>query len=209
MTKNKEKNTNKSFFIIQLIFAIIISGFIFGLYFFVLETSYEDPIAIEKNNVLTLQLVMIGISLIITLLITIFTRDKKKLIQKFKLIVIISILMIITQFTIKIYMDSQYNEEVFEQFYEQTNPDSENKKGITLGLYGVRISSEKESYVQKSVALYNLFKIKTLLYIIIHSIFVILIIYLTIKLIMIEEKRDRIAKDDIIFGEKKWKKYKS
>jgi len=44
---------------------------------------------------------------------------------------------------------------------------------------------------------------KTLLYIIIHSIFVILIIYLTIKLIMIEEKRDRIAKDDIIFGEKK------
>jgi len=203
MTKNKEKNTNKSFFIIQLIFAIIISGFIFGLYFFVLETSYEDPIAIEKNNVLTLQLVMIGISLIITLLITIFTRDKKKLIQKFKLIVIISILMIITQFTIKIYMDSQYNEEVFEQFYEQTNPDSENKKGITLGLYGVRISSEKESYVQKSVALYNLFKIKTLLYIIIHSIFVILIIYLTIKLIMIEEKRDRIAKDDIIFGEKK------
>lgn len=202
MSKNKESN-NKSFVVIQLIFAIIISGFIFWLYFFVLESSHEDPIAIIKNNILTAQLVMIGLSLIATLLVTIFTRNKKKLIQKFKIIVIISILMIIAQITMKIYMDSKYNEETFEQFYEQTNSDGENKKGITLGIYGVRITSEKESYVQKSIALYNLFNIKTLLYIIIHVIVVMLILYLTIKLMSIEEKKAKIAKDDIVLGEER------
>lgn len=193
---------NKSLVVIQLIWAIAIAILAFGLYFLVLKSSFEDPIATIKNNILTTQLVMIGFSIITTLLVTIFTRKKEKLIKKFKVIAIVSILMIGAQLCIKIDMDNKYNEETFEQFYEDANLDNEYKRDITIGLYGVRIVDAKEGYIQKSMISYNIFKIKTMLYIVIHAIFVILILFLIIKLISIEDRKAKLAKDDFIIGDR-------
>lgn len=196
-----DKN-NKLFAVFQVIGIVVIAIIALGLCYVVFNTIFEDPIEKIKNNILTIQLVMIGFSVITTLLVSIFIKNKKKLVYKFILIAILSIVMIIVQMIIKVYMDNKYNEKTFEELYEQYNFNDEHKKGISVGLNGVKIVSAKESYIQKSITLYNIFKIRTMLFIIIHVIFVILILYLIIKLMSIEEKRAKLAKDDLIIRDK-------
>lgn len=202
-SKDKKSDLDKTFIGMQLIIVIAFAIIVCGLCIYVVENSFEDPIATIKNNIITLQLVMIGFSLITMLIVTIFTRKTQRLIQKFKLIVIVSILMIIAQLGIKMCMDNKYNEETFGQFYEETNPDGENKKGISIGLSGVKITEEKEVYIQNSKTSYTIFQVKTMSYIIIHALIVILILYLTVRLISKEERKAILAQNDWILNDEK------
>lgn len=151
--ENKKRDTSfedKTFIFIQLAIVVGFAVMVFGLYIFVFQNSFKDPIIATKNNVITLQLVMIGFSLTTTLIVTIFTRNKKRLIEKLKLIVILSILMIIAQLAIKIYMDNKYNEEEFERIYVEANPeDKDYKKEISVGLFGIKITRRKGSLCTK------------------------------------------------------------
>lgn len=71
-----------------------------------------------------------------------------------------------------------------------------------MGLSGIKLVTEKEDYIEKSVAAYNNFKLKTTLYIVIQTLTFIMVIFLISKISINENKREEISKDDkILFDE--------
>lgn len=64
----------------------------------------------------------------------------------------------ITFLGIKLNLDTTYTKEKFEQLY--TGEISKDKT-IDIGITGIRIKTEKEYFIDKSIEAYNIFKIKT------------------------------------------------
>ena len=120
------------------------------------------------------------------------------------IIIIISIITILTFFGIKVNMDSIYTENKFAEIYEQeyTESKTSDKNKIDIGLTGVSIKSEKEYYIDKCIEAYNVFTIKMYSSFAINGFLIILLIYEIIKVLNIQEKKDRLSKDDaILFDE--------
>lgn len=192
---------DKTFVAIELILTFIILVTAFSVYIFAYEVSFKDPIATMKNNFLTAQLIAIGISLGATGLVTFFTKSKENLIRNLRIIAIISMLIIIIFSILKVKMDNKYNEDTFGKFYEeyeQSNDNYINSNKVTVGLSGIKISSLKEAYIDESINAYTNFSIKTILYMIIHILVVMIIFYLSHRLSSIERKKEKLARDDAI-----------
>ena len=101
-------------------------------------------------------------------------------------------------------MDSIYTENKFAEIYEQeyTESKTSDKNKIDIGLTGVSIKSEKEYYIDKCIEAYNVFTIKMYSSFAINGFLIILLIYEIIKVLNIQEKKDRLSKDDaILFDE--------
>lgn len=163
--------------------------------------EFDDPIATMKNDFLKIQLRLIEMSVILTIIVVIFTRNKIKFIRNLTIITLLSLIMIIIQTGIKLYLDSKYDEEEFEQLYEMYKEDDDKYyKDISIGLSGVNVIGAKESYVKKSINAYNVFKIKTTMFIVIHLLTVILTIYIINKIIISETKKTRLSHDEIFYG---------
>jgi len=157
---------------------------------------FKDPLATMKRNFMSFQLSMIIISIVSSTVAILFFKNKKIAMQILKFIAIITILMIAVQLTIKLNIDNKYNEEVFGQFYEQINTDNnEEVKVYLMDIFGRVEKNDKESYIQYSVDTFNKFKFKTTLYIMMHIIVEIIIVYLVYKMKVIQNQKEKNDKD--------------
>lgn len=192
---------DKTFIAIELISVLIILLIVLAVYLFGYQISFEDPLSEVKQTFLNAQIISIAAVLIVTGLVTFFTRSSKEnLIRNLRIIALVYILSIIVFLGIKISIDNKYNnEETFGEFYEQyekQNNNNNNSKKINFGLSGISISEPKEAYINESLSAYTNFSTKVILYTIIQFSIVIILFYLSSKLSRIEMKRQKISKDD-------------
>ena len=96
------------------------------------------------------------------------------------------------------------NEATFGEFYEQYETQAnDNSKSLKFGLFpGISISDPKEAYINESMSAYTNFSTKVIVYMVIQFIIVAILFYLSSRLSRIEEKKQRLSKDDkILFDE--------
>lgn len=196
---------DKGFFILQVIAIIIFLILAFGVYLFAYKVSFNDPIAETKKEFLTIQLVSSITTIGIAGIILFFSKNKEALIKRLIVLAILIFSIICINIGIKNDLDKTYTYEKFEEFYNQYEPQKEvskNTKKVNVGLSGIKIVSEKESYIEQSIAAYKNFKLKTTLYIVIQILIFIMTIFLITKIIVSENKKAELYKDDkVIFDE--------
>ena len=196
---------DSKFLAIELISVFIILIIMFAAYIFAYKIEFNDPIESVKSSYLTAQMILIGITILATVLVTIMTKSSKdNLILNLRLIATVSILIIAILFGVKVYLDSQYKSEaVFAEFYEQyEKEDEEDSEKITLGLSGVKLQTSQETYIENSMESYNIFSIKSMIYMVIYILLIALIFYLAHRLAVIEDKKDEVTKnDDVLFDD--------
>lgn len=196
---------DSKFLAIELISVFIILVIMFAAYIFSYKIEFNDPIESIKNNYLIAQIILIVITIFATVLVTMMTKsNKENLILNLRLIATVSILIIAILFGAKVYLDNQYkNESVFAEFYEQYEKgNQEDSKKITVGLTGTKMQTPQETYIENSLESYNVFSIKSIIYMAIYILFVVLIFYLAHRLAIIEDIRDEVIKnDDVLFDD--------
>lgn len=195
---------DKSFFILQVIAIIFFLILSLGLYLFAYKVSFNDPIAETKKEFLTIQLISNITTIGIAGLIVFLSKNKEDIVKRLAILAILIFSIICINTVIKYDLDKTYTSEKFEEFYNQYEPKEEkiSDKKVNMGLSGIKIVTEKEDYVEKSIAAYNNFKLKTTLYLIIQTLTFIMVIFLISKITINANKREEIYKDDkILFDE--------
>lgn len=185
-------------FAVLLLLAIVV-------YIYKYNALPDDPIIQLKSAILRIQIIQIGATIGMGVLAMFLSKNKENLIRTLNVLAIVSIFMSITIVGIKLYMDSQYNEETFKQFYDQY----ERVKGnytetarATLGnSWTLKVIDSKEAYVIDSKTAYMQFTVKQTLYVIINVLVSMGILYLAGRISKIEEKKERLAKDDIVLND--------
>lgn len=194
------------FVAIQLILSLIIILTVLAVYLTSYQVTFEDPISEVKQNFLNAQSISIVAVLVVSGLVTFLTRSSKEnLIRNLRIIALVYAILIIVFLGVKIHLDNKYNNETtfgefYEQYEEQTNS---NSKSIKFGLFsGISISDPKESYINESMSAYTNFSTKVIVYMLIQFLIVAILFYLSSRLSRIEEKKQRLSKDDkILFDE--------
>ncbi len=192
---------DKTFVAIEIIALLLILSIVIAVYLFAYQIPFEDPISEIKNTFLNIQFGLICISIFATALVTFFTKsNKENLIKNLRLVAILSILAIIIFIGVKIYIDTKYNETTFEEFYEQYKQTEsvKNLPKFSFNVLGFKVSDTREFYIEESINAYTNFTIKVVLYFIIHILFVFLIFYLSNRLSTIENKKEKLMKDDVV-----------
>ena len=193
---------DKTFIAMELISAFLIILIAVAVYLFAYQITFYDPIAETKTTFLTFQLISILATVILAGLITILSKQKETIIKGLKLVGIISLLIVLIHLGSKIYLDSQYNEETFGEFYETYEQGNTGSKRLTIGLSGIQYLDDKEAYIEESVNAYTNFKVKTILYMVIYCITICIIFYLAHRLENMEDKKEELYKDDaVLFDE--------
>lgn len=185
-------------FAVLLLLAIVV-------YIYKYNALPDDPIIQIKSAILRIQIIQIGATIGMGVLAMFLSKNKENLIRTLNVLAIVSIFMSITIVGIKLYMDNQYNEETFKQFYDQY----ERAKGnytetarATLGnSWTLKVIDSKEAYVIDSKTAYMQFTVKQTLYVIINVLVSMGILYLAGRISKIEEKKERLAKDDIVLND--------
>ena len=188
------------FFAIEVVTTLVAIVIAFGIYLFAYKVDFNDPLENVKNGFLVSQLLAILVAGIVAGIATFISKSQKALIKSLKIILLVSIIAILTFLGVKIYMDNKYDEEIFLQFYETIetpNKDANSKKVVT-GLNGIKLLNEKDAYIEKCVEAYTHFKIKTIVYMILHTIEIIVLIYLIYGISKKENKKEKLYKDDIV-----------
>ena len=191
---------DNTYVIFQMIatFIILIVGGI--AYLTTYDSPIIDPIEDTKNIIMNSHTIIVLALLIITLLVNHLSKDKRALVNRLLVILLITIITLIAFFGIKINMNSTYTNSKFEQIYEEEykTEESKNKKRIDIGFTGVNIKEEKEYFIDECVKMYNIFNIKTYGIIIVNTLLVALLGYQINKVSKIQDKRDRLSRDDAI-----------
>ncbi len=198
-------NYDKNFLLMEIIATLFVV--IIGLIVYLWFTKYDffDPIAAEKQNFLTFQLVTTTISMILTGAVTFLAKSKEQLIKIIRVIGVISFCIIILTIVMKNDMNKKYTEQTFNEFYEKyekQNEKDENEQKVTIGLTGIKLTNPKENYIEKSKAAYRNFNLKSNVYIGMYAILTMFIFYLSARISHIEEKKEKATQnDEIIFDE--------
>lgn len=183
---------------ILLLFAILV-------YVYKYNALLDDPIIQVKNAILRIQIIQIVVAIGIGALSMFLSKNKESLIKTLNVLAIASIFLSITIVGIKLYMDNQYNEEKFNQFYEQyervKGNYKENDRAILGNSWTLKVIDSKEAYVRDSKTAYMQFTVKQILYVIINILVSMGILYLADRISKIEEKKERLAKDDIVLND--------
>lgn len=195
---------DNTYVIFQMIATFIIFTVAVIAFLATYKSAIPDPIENMKNTIMRTHTILTLSLLVITLLSNYFSKDKNALIKRLFIILIIAIITLITFFGIKINLNSTYTNNKFGQIYEEeykTEKD-DSKQRIDIGITGMKIKSEKEYFVDECMKMYNIFNIKTYGIIILNTLLVVLLIYQIIKVSNIQDKKDRLSKDDaILFDE--------
>lgn len=185
---------------LEIIITLLVLAIAFAAYLYSYNPNFNDQIADLKNNFLTFQLICIVASIALLILFTFISKSKESLIRNLKFVAILSIIAIIFQIGIKISLDSNYNKETFANMYDQyesQGTEKDNKQQVVVGIFsGVQVSSVKDTYIQNCLTAYTTFKIKTILYIGLYILIAFFIFYLIHRIKTIEDKKDRLEKDD-------------
>lgn len=190
---------DNTYVIMQMIltFIILIVGVM--VYLFTKKSSIIDPIENIKSSFMNIYSVILLTLLGVIAIVNIFSKSKEHLIKRLIIILLVSIVIMVTFFGIKLNYDSTYNKNKFEQFYlEQGKIDSSNNSKLTIGIDGLSIKTEKQYYIDECIEMYRIFKIKTYAMLGLHLLLNVLLIYEIWKVINIQEKKDRLNKDDLI-----------
>lgn len=195
---------DNTYYLIQII-AIIIMFIIAGITFFATyKPSVIDPIENTKRIILNTYIIINLSLLVFIILVNCFSKDKNALIKRLSVLLAISIITILVFLGIKIHLDATYTKSRFEQIYTMENGEqlSNSKSKFDIGLTGVKIKTEKEYYADECLKAYNVFSIKMYGVIGANILLIILLIFQVIKISQIQEKRDRLTRDDaILFDE--------
>ncbi|HCC04053.1 MAG TPA: hypothetical protein DEP51_04265 [Clostridiales bacterium] len=155
--------------------------------------------------------IIIDLALVsIILLANYFSKNKNTLIKRLIVILLVAIVTILIFFGIKAKLNSTYTESKFEQIYTQENGEktTDIKSKFDVGFTGVKMKTEKEYYIDECVKAYNVFSIRMYVLVGINVLLIILLIYQIFKASKIQEKRDRLSKDDaILFDEEENMKF--
>ena len=195
---------DNTYVIFQMIAAIIIFAVAGITFLTTYKPSVVDPLENTKRIIMNTYIIIILTLVVITILGNYFSKDKNVLIKRLIAILSISIITILVFFGIKANLDSTYTENKFEQIYIQENGEntSDTKSKLDIGLAGVQMKTEKEYYIDECVKAYNIFYIRMYGIVALNVLLIFLLIYQITKVSKIQEKRDRISKDDaILFDE--------
>ncbi len=194
-------NTYVIFQMIAAIIIFIIAGITFLTTY---KPSVIDPLE-ETKRIIVNTYIIIDLALVsIILLANYFSKNKNTLIKRLIVILLVAIVTILIFFGIKANLNSTYTESKFEQIYTQENGEktTDIKSKFDIGLTGVKMKTEKEYYIDECVKAYNVFSIRMYVLVGVNVLLIILLIYQISKVSKIQEKRDRLSKDDaILFDE--------
>lgn len=128
------------------------------------------------------------------------SKDEYKLIKRLVIIATVSILIMFLFLGIKLNLDKTYTKDKFEEFYTVQNTDElpDKKSRIDIGLTGMKIKTEKEYYLDECMKSYRIFNIKTYGTIGLHCLLNILLLYQILRVKKMQDKKDRLKKDDLI-----------
>ena len=195
---------DNTYVIFQMIAAIIIFAVASITFLTTYKPSVVDPLENTKRIIMNTYIIIILTLVVITILANYFSKDKNVLIKRLIAILSISIITILVFFGIKANLDSTYTENKFEQIYIQENGEntSDTKSKFDIGLAGVQMKTEKDYYIDECVKAYNIFYIRMYGIVALNVLLIFLLIYQITKVSKIQEKRDRVSKDDaILFDE--------
>ena len=136
-----------------LMFAIIA----FVAFFYSYKVNFIDRIADIKNMFLTFQLICVLVSIGLLILFSCISKSRDSLIRNIIFVTIISILALMIQGGIKIFL---------------------------------------EAYIQENVTAYLNFKVKTVTYIVIYILEILIMCYLIYRLKKHDNAKDKLEKDD-------------
>lgn len=200
-------NTYVIFQMIAAIIIFIIAGITFLTTY---KPSVIDPLE-ETKRIIVNTYIIIDLALVsIILLANYFSKNKNTLIKRLIVILLVAIVTILIFFGIKANLNSTYTESKFEQIYTQENGEktTDIKSKFDVGFTGVKMKTEKEYYIDECVKAYNVFSIRMYVLVGINVLLIILLIYQISKASKIQEKRDRLSKDDaILFDEEENMKF--
>ena len=192
---------DKNFLTVELFSTLFIFALIMWVSLWGNKLLFNDPIAKAKNNFFAIEIIIISLTVITTILVSLFTKNKKTLLNYFNIIMISSILFIILLFEIKLYLNKEYTDETFSQFYENYSSTTQVSANHLL---------DKDTYIQKSKEAYTIFSIKSSLYLMIYSILVLIILHLSNRVYNVGKKNNRIIKENAVvynednISDKKW-----
>lgn len=196
---------DKNFLLMEIITTLLIIAIGAIVFIWFKKIDFNDPILKEKQNFLTFQLITPLITILLAVAITFLSRTKEELIKLLRMLAIVSICIIIITIGMQVDMNKKYTEDKFNEFYEQyekTDEKSDDKEKISVGFTGVRFTTVKEDYIQKSKESYGNFKIKSTIYIGTYILLTLFIIYLSARISHNEEKQEELSQDDkILFDE--------
>lgn len=191
---------DNTYVIMQMIvtFIILIVGGITFLATY--KSKIIDPIEDTKKLFINTHLIIIAIFLAITFIINLSSKKEADLLRRLVLIATVSIITMLVFLGIKLNLDTTYTESIFEQFYTEQNikEGSNRKSKIDIGITGMSIKTEKEYYIDECMKLYNIFKIKSYGSLGLHLLLNILLIYQVLKVQKIQNKKEKLYKDDLI-----------
>lgn len=195
---------DNTYFIVQMVTAIVIFTIIGITFLATYKPLVIDPIKDTKKILMNTYIIVIFTLLVVTILVNYFSKNKNALIRRLVIILALSTIVILVFFGIKVNMDSIYTKNKFEQIYEQeySGQSSDTKSKVNIGLTEMKIKTEKEYYIDECVKAYNIFSIRMYGVIGINVLFIVLLIYQISKVSKIQEKKDRLSKDDaVLFDE--------
>lgn len=191
---------DNTYVIMQMIvtFIILIVGGITFLATY--KSTIIDPIEYIKKLFINTHLIITVIFLAITFIINLSSKKESALIKRLVLMATVSIITMLVFGGIKLNLDTTYTESVFEQFFteQSISGGTDEKSKIDIGITGVSIKTEKEYYIDECMKLYNIFKIKSYGTLGLHLLLNILLIYQILKVQNIQNKKEKLDKDDLI-----------
>lgn len=195
---------DNTYVIFQMIVTIIIFTTAGITFLSTYKPSIIDPIENTKRILINTYILITLALLVLTILANYFSKDKNALIKRLIVILSLSVITILVFFGIKANMDSTYTKNKFEQIYNQeySGQTSNSESKIVVSIGEIKIKSEKEYYIDECVKAYNIFSIRMYGIIGLNVLLIILLIYQIPKVSRIQEKRDKLSKDDeILFDE--------
>ena len=193
---------NNSFFVYQLILIIIAIIVATITYVVVYKSTIIDPIEDLKSTIIKTYFGTCLLLLIESIIINIFSKDKRTLIRRLFIILAISLMTLIVFLGIKISMNSIYTSSKFEQIYEEEhfgeNLLQSKKRVAGIDITGAYLKTEKEYYVDECTKLYNNFSIETYWIMGFNILLLFLILFQILRSSYVQEKKDRVSRDDIV-----------
>lgn len=191
------RKKRKTAFLINV--SMIVTGLVIGIIIsiFTYKSTIIDPIENMKKLFINSNIIIIGILLAATLISNLFSKNAISFIKRLIVICSISILSMLIFLGIKLKLDIDYNENKFEQIYLEQNI---SEFSSAKSKFDIEINNkvEKKYYIDECIKLYNIFSLKAYGVLGIHLLLNILLIYEISKVLKIEDKKDRLNKDDLI-----------
>ncbi len=186
---------DRTFFAMEVITGLMFAIIAFVAFFYSYKVNFIDRIADIKNMFLTFQLICVLVSIGLLILFSCISKSRDSLIRNIIFVTIISILALMIQGGIKIFLDNKYNEQEFANMYEQYEANSEDENKRVVGVF-TGIKTVKEAYIQENVTAYLNFKVKTVTYIVIYILEILIMCYLIYRLKKHDNAKDKLEKDD-------------